>query len=367
MRATKLWLWSWAAVVVFSATASQATKWYVGNNGDDSSGCATKDFPCRSITRAISGALAGDTIIVGPGVYGDLNGSGVLGDFPGEEAAPVGCNCMIEVDKQLTIESRDGALVTVLDAAGLAPIVVHIDESGAVFGKVNQGFTIRRGASVGLQTDPAVQKVKVQGNIALGNTGNGFDISGAGGGKNAVVVLDNIAVRNTVGFVLSGTGNSMHNNRAVRNSTGFSVQGTGHTVTQNVAIENLMGGFEIVLLAGLPNPVSSFTKNVAVGNGAFGIEVLADSLLDADATVVIKNNDMFGNDDESNNCGLGIDNESATKHVTVTAAKNYWGAAAGVGVNPADGACTTTAGGVVTLSTTPSAAAEFVIAEKPLK
>jgi hypothetical protein len=371
MRATKIWLWSWAVVMVvaFSATASQAVNWYVGNNGDDSAGC-TKASPCRSITKAISAAATGDTIIVGPGVYGDLDGSGTIGDFPGEET-PAG-GCMITIDRQLTIKSRDGAHVTVLDAANLAPNVVCIaaTASGTVFGKLNNGFTIRGGTSSGVTTDPAVQKVKVQGNIALGNSGNGFDISGSGGGKKAVVAVNNIAAWNSVGFALSGTGNSIKANRAVRNFLGFSVQGTGHKVTQNVATENLAGGFEIVLLAGMASPLSTFTKNAAVANGTFGIEVLADEFLDAEATVVIKNNDMFGNADEGNNCGLAIQNGSASELVTVKAKNNFWGAATGIGINPADsagGACTTNSGGGVTLDTSNPAKAEFVIVEKALK
>ena len=38
-----------------------------------------------SITCAIRSATPGDTIIVGPGRYRDLNNSGVLGDATGEE------------------------------------------------------------------------------------------------------------------------------------------------------------------------------------------------------------------------------------------------------------------------------------------
>src|ERR1043166_2678990 len=124
-----------------------ATTWYVGNNGDDNFNppCGAKLLPCRSVSKAIASAVAGDTIIVGAGIYGDLNGSGTFGDFPGEEAAEIGsgCECMIKVDKQLTIKSHDGAEVTLLDAGGLTQSVVHIlatQANGTVFGKPNKGF-----------------------------------------------------------------------------------------------------------------------------------------------------------------------------------------------------------------------------------
>src|SRR5712692_1255858 len=84
--------------------AAMAATFIVANNGVDSSTCGAANTPCRSISRAIANALAGDTIIVGPGRYGDLNRDGAFTD-PGEEAAEVGfgCNCMIKVNKQVTL------------------------------------------------------------------------------------------------------------------------------------------------------------------------------------------------------------------------------------------------------------------------
>jgi hypothetical protein len=38
--------------------------------------------------------VAGDTIQVGPGVYGDINGSGTVGDAAGEETH---AGCMISI------------------------------------------------------------------------------------------------------------------------------------------------------------------------------------------------------------------------------------------------------------------------------
>src|SRR5713101_4371466 len=90
---------SWNSLVIMvtlsasiALPAQAVTTWYVANNGSDLfvPPCGSKLLPCRSISKAISSAATGDIIIVGPGVYGDLDGSGTFGDFPGEEAAEIG-------------------------------------------------------------------------------------------------------------------------------------------------------------------------------------------------------------------------------------------------------------------------------------
>src|SRR5262245_3880387 len=60
----------------------------VANTGVDGPTCGSAASPCRSITRAIANAATGDTIQVGPGVYGrDLDRDGI--DEPGEEAETI--------------------------------------------------------------------------------------------------------------------------------------------------------------------------------------------------------------------------------------------------------------------------------------
>ncbi len=365
-----------AVMLSAALPARAATTWYVSNDGNDAfvPTCGAKTSPCRSISKAIGLASAGDTIIVGPGIYGDLDGSGTFGDFPGEEAAEIGsgCECMIKVDKQLTISSRDGARVTVLDAAGLTQSVVHIvatGANGAIFGKPSKGFTVRRGAVNGVLTDASAQKVKVQGNRAFSD-GVGFNISGNGGSTNSVTAADNIAIGNTTaGFVLSGSGNVMNGNRATRNVEGFQVSGTGHTVNKNVAIENNIG-FEIDIGTGAQHPLASFTGDAAVSNATEGILVKAsDSSQGAGATIAKSN--IYGNGDPANDCGLFVNNGDATHKLHVTATGNYWGASTGPGANPADLAggatCSLDAGAGIMLDTSSPAAKEFTVTEKALK
>jgi hypothetical protein len=358
---------------------SAATTWYVATNGSDLfSPCGGKTQPCRSVSKAISLAAAGDTIIVGPGRYGDLDGSGTFGDFPGEEAAEIGsgCECMIKVNKQLTILSRDGALVTVLDAAGLAQSVVHIVATagnGSVFGKANKGFTIRNGADTGLLTDASSQKVTVQGNVASGNS-TGFDVSGPGGSGtgNAMIVADNIAENNDDGFSLNGAFNQMQRNRAVSNSgSGFVIDGNAQTAKQNVAVQN-DNGFELRLsTAGghLSASNGGFSNNAAIGNTAAGVFV---DVIAAKSIFMDKSN-LYGNGDSANNCGLAVNQLASGSNIGFSG--NYWGAATGAGPNPADNGgaaaalCNTGPGSSNFGAVTPPDVApkELGVAEKPLK
>jgi hypothetical protein len=169
-----------------NASPAQAVsaKLYVANNGTDNTDCGPKDkLPCRSISRAIAHANAGDQIIVGPGLYGDLNGDGTVNPSgnSGEEApvtAMIGTTsytAIVNIDKQLTVVSRDGAGATVIDTAGISSSIgVHPAAGGVVFGKTGKGFTVRR-AAIGVWVDSA-SGVKVQGNVAEACTSYGFQV-----------------------------------------------------------------------------------------------------------------------------------------------------------------------------------------------
>jgi len=71
-------------VDISSPSAYGANTLYVANNGVDSITCGPSVSPSRSITQGITNAAPGDTVIVNPGKYGDVNGNGTLGES-GEE------------------------------------------------------------------------------------------------------------------------------------------------------------------------------------------------------------------------------------------------------------------------------------------
>src|SRR5687768_2836479 len=138
-----------AAVLALAvpALADGATR-YVADTGTDGPGCGlTLTTGCRSITQAIALADAGDTILVGPGRYGDLNRNGVLGDIAGEETGSPGCGCVLSINRNVIVISSAGAAVTMIDGRRVDVIRnVLIADDGAQFGQPGKGFTVMQTA-----------------------------------------------------------------------------------------------------------------------------------------------------------------------------------------------------------------------------
>ena len=354
-----------ASIVAMSAlgvagTANAAgVRWYVATNGIDGTTCGKQASPCRTITQAIANASSGDTILVGPGDYGDIDGDGAL-ISPGDETGYLtsGRDCLVEVNKPLTILSLYGASITRIDASSrnssntalesYAPVI--ITSPGVEFGRRSQGFSLigaRR--SAGLITATAGDRVKIGGNIASGN-GTGFQIGSTGP---VVLVQLNLALSNETGFASAGRPVDFIRNAAQGNGVGFSAQGlTGKPaprVQQNVSTGNIVG-FQF------QGPISLFDQNSAIGNLVTGVRLLQGSGTTGPTAVNVRNSNLYGNGtavDRPKNCG--ISNESNTR---IVADRIYWGAATGPGANPADVACNT---GTSTTVTTPSAKSAVLV------
>jgi parallel beta-helix repeat protein len=392
-----------AAWLALSGGAVDAATLNAANNGVDSLTCGAAGSPCRSISQSIQNASSGDTILVGPGRYGDLDGDGNF-TSAGEEFAEVGvgCNCMIKVTKPLTIVSRDGADATVLDAGSAALSGVMIQASRVSFGQSRKGFTVwRAGDSSGFVVVNNTIGVKIAGNVAKfigspcpcppGVIGRGFLINGnehllsgnlsVNNHEGFVVngadhrVTENLATENTgagyfiqgsghvitrnvannsggAGFSFDGTGFTITSNSAGASGTGFMIFGTAHIVRGNVASGNLGYGFDI----GVSPGGITLTRNAARGNTDAGIHITA--------VAVVTDNDIYGNNETPSflgftNCGLL--NESGA---AVTATNNFWGAPTGPGANPADDVCDSGGGSVTT--TAPFAAAEIPVNTFPI-
>jgi parallel beta-helix repeat protein len=313
------------------ARAAQAATLLVANNGQDIAGCGST-FPCRSISQAILNATAGDTIVVGPGRYGDLNGDGIIGNFSGEELSPdPTCGCMILVNKSLTILSQDGAKTTLIDTGGAfingaLATAVRVTADGAVFGQIKgntvQGFTTT-GGFVGLW-------ISSNGATGAGNlaTGNQYGIVVTGTGS---TVTGNTATANTnSGFFLSNN-NTANANAATGNAVrGFELHDSS-TATGNAATDNGHEGFGV-----FPVGTVTVTGNESIGNRGPGVFAGSGS------SAIVTQNNLYGNNDPPfafgtgtfTNCGLLNDSGGA-----ITATNNFWGAATGPGPNPADNVC----------------------------
>ncbi len=277
-------------------------------------------MPCRSISQAIANANAGDTIIVGPGKYGDLNFSGVLGD-PGDESPPIGCSCMLAVNKPVILVSSDGAAVTTIDATTLegTEINVSITSGGVQFGVPGHGFTVTNagldGASAGLAVVQA-DNVSISGNRIVRVTPTGA--AGIRVSDQSLVLIEGNEIIAWASGILGRSNTSIIQN-AVHAGFGIGIRARGSSVTENVVTDYGTG--------------IQFDSNAQIiGNAVHGNHKgIETGPFSGDGKV--EGNNIFGNV-----CGLSTD------LANVVAENNYWGAATGPGADPADNVCGTEAG-----------------------
>jgi parallel beta-helix repeat protein len=302
----------------------------VANNGVDSPTCGRRDDPCRSISQAITNASAGDLVLVGPGRYGDLNGNGVFGEVGEEAGTPGSCFCMIDVNKRLRFASREGAPATVLDNGGSGVAVVRITASNVVFGIPFKGFTVTGSNLQGGVRIEADKDVWVMGNIAQSNVGaDGFSVLRGTGHR----LIGNVSSSNGHGFGIFANHTLVRGNIAVDNqNAGFRIDGSGNRLEANRAISNLNG-----FLMGGPDHL--LRRNSAIGNRLSGIAIGAESQFGGPTSRTrIEQTNIYGNNTLINSAfpNCGVQNSSGT---IVIAQNNFWGAASGPGVDPADMAC----------------------------
>lgn len=337
------------------ATQTGAT-WRVANNGVDGPNCGTRRRPCRTITQGIENAAPGDLVLVGPGLYGDVNGSCEFPQTPepDEEFGFQTCadvpntnpsGARICVNKAITVASVEGPESTVIDACGSTFVVVILG-SNSRFGLPRRGFTLSNSTGAGVALS-STANVTVAGNIVEPESGMGIQIQS--GDHHRVVgnlvrnaargilavnvdptrglqITDNVAISNQIGFFLVSDNELLvRRNVAIANDVGFEIDGSGHVLRQNSA----------------------------VGNRNFGIWVRR---IVAGPPVTVTRNNIFGNNDAALdghvNCGV-----LNTSNAVLDATHNFWGAATGPGANPADDACEVAGGQIVH---TPFAAKPFL-------
>lgn len=338
------------------ANAAHATTWAVANNGVDSGVCGTLPNPaCRSVGQAIANASPGDTVLVGPGLYGDLNYDGTLGTSPGEET--VGASGVLQIDKQLTILSRDGAGSTVIDGAGVNWNLAYIGANGVVFGKPLKGFTLRNGLSTGIVIYGS--NVSLRGNL-LDNVGTAAflvqNITPLSQPVSGVVIANNVVQDDTPGGGGGGSfavldyaiGTVVKANMVRGTSHGMYFTGNGAVVSHNILTAN-GASVTIVLPPLTANSVASFSRNSVIGN-RFGVQVfMADSVSShtTNRSITLSGNNYFGNGSYSvdagtygDNCGIYAQSNGTTYQLTVTSNGDYWGGAGGPGADPKDDAGT---------------------------
>lgn len=327
---------------------------HVANNGLDTTTCGNRSTPCRSIGRGIDRANPGDTVLVGPGKYGDLNGDGQLGGA-GEEIS-YGTSAL-RIAKPVRVVSSAGAVLTVIDAGRDVYGPVDIRSDGVVFGAPGAGFTLVPGQFQGLSCEGQTN-VRISGNIVSGSPGNGFLVVSTG----YVDVSDNIAHDNFgVGFIIASALESqrvaMRNNQSYANGSGILSASYGrHEIAYNDVSNNVNTGIQVDyapafihhnIVTGndrgiasnswspdrLPSAGPVLYRNTLIGNTRFGIMVQQGPV-----RTLVRENNFYGNGVSTDvfgvNCGL-----ANFTGETLNAVNSYWGAPTGPGAEPADVAC----------------------------
>jgi hypothetical protein len=339
--------------LVLTAASAPADNVYVASNGLDSticglpvlgSSCGSKAFPCRSIQCGINWAKPGDTVVVGPGRYGDLDLDGALGDV-GEEFGSPGCGCMVSVNKSITLTSSDGAAATVIDARAVdVHTNVLIIATDATFGKPGKGFTVTRTDASddmvnGIVIDGA--NVDVRGNqvVGDGSTATGFLGTGVFALTTAADVLieANQVMSWATGIRVDGAGKLVRKNQVSMNADGIVAGGTS-AVVGNVTTANNNEG---IRLGGAATATGNATHDILNG--------IATASLGA-----VEGNNIFG----SSFGGLEVDSVT-----NAPATNNFWGLPSGPGLDPADRVLSEGGGTAVT---TPFATKPFKV-KAPVK
>ncbi|MFL6603168.1 MAG: hypothetical protein ACJ8R9_17810 [Steroidobacteraceae bacterium] len=339
---------------------------WVANDGVDSTSCGmSRTTQCRSITQAIQNAANGDTIQVGAGRYGDLNGDRDFADA-GEEHANSTLGCIVCITKSVRIFSLNGATITMIDAAADNPelkVGVAILANGVTFGVKDHGFLITGAQADGLLVYKA-NGARVGGNLALKNGGSGFRGEDVGdslliadntamdnqhgfqveasdplANDNDVMLKRNIAIANSfVGFIGFRRNAVLFGDVATGNYLGFALDEARFSLLESTAVGNTSSG-----ITTSNGPCCTFfgfksRRDTIVGNQGPGIEIgVFSSGSDIQESNLYGNNTIAVTDEHGEqhlNCGVyNIDKHA---DVDVSATGNFWGRATGPGADPAD-------------------------------
>jgi nitrous oxidase accessory protein NosD len=365
----------------------------VSSNGENTGTCGASDDPCLTIAQAVTNAVQGDTIAVGPGVYGgtaivdkavtiissagtgaavinstmSLNFQGIVLGKKGKGLSfNVGASTAVDINgDEIVVRGNRFSDSTVGIQVGVATDVVIRDNS---FDAVNIGVsvvsgeaTVIRGNQFGYSPTVAVDLgglstgAIVRENRTFGPSGSGFRIDGSdhlffrnhvhgspGGGfvtlgaPTNVVLQENVVISagSPAYWLSNGSGWVLERNAALHTSApGFYlVAGTTFVLTGNLAIGGNNIGFQI------NNGADHVLEdNSAIQNGSQGI-----LLATVGTGVTVTGGNLYGNG--AGNCGL--ENSSASAILTDGI---YWGDPSGPGADPADLVCGNS--GVVTLGT----------------
>jgi hypothetical protein len=316
--------------LVTTSAGAETRVLHVANFGIDSTECGRPDTPCRSISQAIRNASDGDTVFVAPGLYGDLNRNGVVGETGEEGSDAPSASCLVCVSKRLTLLSQRGAAHTTIDARNLPLTAVTLSrifpepESVSVFGYVEQGFTVLAGEREGISM--------AGGGIVWGNRiiGGTIGVQGSFPTRTTEIYENEITEAAERGIAIYA--GRVWGNVVARNGAGISAF-RDMEIENNTIADNRGHGVYI----GDPWwPNVRISRNVLVRNAGAGVVLSGDEYPDHCAPLTgecysdvgIFSNDFIGNDPQGS---CGIDNRMGAR-TTVWAGNNFWAGAPDFGV-----------------------------------
>ncbi len=249
---------------LLSVADVQAATSYVSTSGNDSNSGSSAS-PFRTITHAYSTAKAGDTILVGSGIYTDYTtGWGLHFNSVGTASSPITIRSQV----------RDGAIIDGQNASTRNQ-AIYLDGSYNVI----DGFEIRNGPNGGIAIYGNGNKIL---NCHIHN--NGTPASTSTNGKDGIY-SDPATHDNYYGA------NYVHDNGRTGGSNldhGFYLCGQNETMVNNISFHNDASGLQIAGYSTI-NGMKIY-NNVMAWNGTSGI-ILWMSLGGVD----IKNNIIYQN------------------------------------------------------------------------
>lgn len=280
------------AALVLSVTSAQpvqAATRFVATTGIDGGGCLSSGSPCKTITYAMSQAVANDTVQVATGTYNTALGE----TFP----RTIGIN--------LTITGA-GAATTIVDAGGSNRVFDVTDGTVGLSGlTIRGGGDVTQGAGIRNSATLTVTDVTVDANTATASTEGKNAVARGGGIYNlgALTLLNTALTNNRVeAFAAPGTataqgidlynadngGATLTNVTTDKGTAYASSTGPDGPATAQAVIAQDSGDAGIVLT----NVTLSFGNMIAVGSPT---TVSPTTILNSAGSVTIKNTIVIGN------------------------------------------------------------------------
>jgi hypothetical protein len=277
------------AVILMGTLAAncQAATYYVATTGSDSNpGTTTQPF--RTITFAYSRVVAGDYILVQPGIYTDYQSRwGIYLNKNGTSSSPITLQSVV----------RGGAII---DGTGESNRPYCIVLNGTSYNVVN-GFTIRNCPLGGIAVYPNGTNASSNNafiNNEIYNISNPINTGNSGQGGQGIA--ENAPANNNI-FCQ----NYIHDIGASWDSGydhGMYMEGSNSTYCNNILSHNILGaGLQFAARSNITG--TNIYHNTIANNLTNGIVVWSETPSNAFSNVNISNNIVYGNNRGIAGCG----------------------------------------------------------------